>query len=137
MLGLHSGDGHVMWWLAFPEGQTHQQMFVWRSSHNPQKAPEMLALHSSGTTSSYSIVDAHTGREVSSGTVNFPVSQVMCNVQGCHSHEQPHLMVSVYGATGADTDCITDYVKLDSQRMLTDMCMQISAVYHVNLLLVM
>ena len=38
----------------------------------------MLALHSSETSSSYSIVDAHTGKEVSSGTVDISVSQVMC-----------------------------------------------------------
>ena len=78
LLGLHSGNGHVMWSLAFPEAQTPQQMFLWRSSHDLQKAPELLTLHSSETTSFYSVVDAHTGREVSSGTVDFPVSQVMC-----------------------------------------------------------
>lgn len=76
-MGLHSGDGHVMWSLAFPEGQAPQQMFLWRSSHDLQKAPELLTLYSSETTTSYSIVDAHTGREVRSGTVDFPVSQVM------------------------------------------------------------
>lgn len=77
MLGLHSGDGHVMWSLAFPQGQTPQQLFLWRSSHDLQKAPQVLALHSSETTSSYSIVDAHTGKEVSSGVVDMSVSQVM------------------------------------------------------------
>ena len=79
LLGLHSGNGHVMWSLAFPKGQSPQQMFLWRSSHDLQKAPELLTLHSSETTSSYSVVDAHTGREVSSGTVDFLVSQVMCS----------------------------------------------------------
>lgn len=76
MLGLHSGDGHVMWSLTFQPGQAPQQMFSWRSWHDLQKAPELLALHSSNTTSSYSTVDAHTGSELSSGTVSFPVSQV-------------------------------------------------------------
>ena len=85
LLGLHSGDGHVMWSLAFPEGQTPQQMFLWRSSHDLQKAPQLLTLHSSETTSLYSVVDAHTGREVSSGTVDFPVSQVMCGTSPCIS----------------------------------------------------
>lgn len=84
LLGLHSGDGHVMWSLAFPEGQIPHQMFLWRSSHDLQKAPELLTLHSSEATSFYSVVDAHTGREVSSGTVGFPVSQVMCGTSSLH-----------------------------------------------------
>ena len=78
MLGLHNGNGHVMWSLAFPPGQAPQQLFLWRSSHDLQRAPQVLALHSSETTSSYSIVDAHTGKEVSSGIVDISVSQVMC-----------------------------------------------------------
>lgn len=78
MLGLHNGNGHVMWSLAFPQGQAPQQLFLWRSSHDLQKAPQVLALHSSETTSSYSVVDAHTGKEVSSGTVDIAVFQVMC-----------------------------------------------------------
>ncbi|KAL3141461.1 hypothetical protein ABBQ32_005026 [Trebouxia sp. C0010 RCD-2024] len=77
MLGLHNGNGHVMWSLAFPQGQAPQQLFLWRSSHDLQKAPQVLALHSSETTSSYSVVDAHTGKEVSSGTVDIAVFQVL------------------------------------------------------------
>ena len=76
LLGLHSGDGHVMWTLNFPQGQAPQRMFPWRSSHDLQKAPELLTLQSSESSSTYSVVDAHTGAELGSGSVNFPVTQV-------------------------------------------------------------
>lgn len=89
MFGLHSGDGHVMWSLTYPQSQAPQQIFSWRSSHDIQHAPELVALHSSESTSSYSIVNAHTGQEIGSGTLSFPVSQV----QYLASLAQTHAMV--------------------------------------------
>ncbi len=81
LLGLHSGDGHVMWSLSYPHDEAPQQIFSWRSSHDLQRAPELVALHTSASASLYSIVNAHTGKEVGSGEIEFPVSQV-CHVQG-------------------------------------------------------
>jgi len=79
LFGLHSGDGHVMWSLTYPPSQAPQHIFPWRSSHDIQRAPELIALHSSDSASSYSVVDAHTGRELSSAALSFSVSQVCLN----------------------------------------------------------
>lgn len=79
LFGLHSGDGHVMWSLTYPQSQAPQHIFPWRSSHDIQRAPELIALHSSDSASSYSVVDAHTGQELSSAALSFSVSQVCLN----------------------------------------------------------
>ena len=76
LFGLHSGDGHVMWSLTYPQNQAPQHIFPWRSSHDIQRAPQLIALHSSDSASSYSVVDAHTGQELGSAALSFPVSQV-------------------------------------------------------------
>lgn len=81
LFGLHSGDGHVMWSLTYPSSQAPQHIFPWRSSHDIQRAPELIALHSSDSASSYSVVDAHTGQELSSAALSFPVSQVCLGAQ--------------------------------------------------------
>ncbi len=81
MFGLHSGDGHVMWSLTYPLSQAPQHIFPWRSSHDIQRAPELIALHSSDSASSYSVVDAHTGQELGSAALSFPVSQVCLDAQ--------------------------------------------------------
>lgn len=81
LFGLHSGDGHVMWSLTYPQSQAPQHIFPWRSSHDIQRSPELIALHSSDSSSSYSVVDAHNGQELSSAALSFPVSQVCLDAQ--------------------------------------------------------
>ena len=83
LLGLHSGDGHGMWSLAYAPGQGPQHIFSWRTSHDVQLAPQLLALHSSESGSFYSIVNAHTGKEVGSGRLGFLVSQVGASCAWC------------------------------------------------------
>ena len=69
--GLHIGDGHVMWTLTYPEHQAPQQIFPWRSFHDLQRAPELLTLHSAAASSSYSVVNAHSGKALGSGKLAF------------------------------------------------------------------
>jgi len=70
-----------MWSLTYPLSQAPQHIFPWRSSHDIQRAPELIALHSSDSASSYSVVDAHTGQELGSAALSFPVSQVCLDAQ--------------------------------------------------------
>lgn len=76
LFGLHSGDGHVMWSQSHGHKSAPQQIFFWRSQHDVQHAPELLALQSSQDQASFSIINAHTGAELSSGLLQHPVSQV-------------------------------------------------------------
>ena len=76
VFGLHSGDGHVMWSQSYGQHQAPQHIFSWRSLHDVQHAPELLAIHSSRNSNFYSILNAHTGAEVASGKLQHPVSQV-------------------------------------------------------------
>lgn len=77
VFGLHSGDGHVMWSQSYGQHQAPQHIFPWRSRHDVQHAPELLAIHSSRNSNFYSILNAHTGAEVASGKLQHPVSQVL------------------------------------------------------------
>ena len=79
LFGLHTGDGHTMWSLTFNPSTPPQHIFTWRVSHDIQHAPEILVLYSGQSSSSYSIVNAHTGQEVKTGSLAHPVQQVACD----------------------------------------------------------
>ncbi|DBB10485.1 TPA: hypothetical protein ACH3X3_002026 [Trebouxia sp. C0006] len=100
LFGLHSGDGHVMWSLTYPPSQAPQHIFPWRSSHDIQRAPELIALHSSDSASSYSVVDAHTGQELSSAALSFPVSQVLELPQLLHDDVAEQHVYLLIGSQG-------------------------------------
>jgi hypothetical protein len=66
-----------MWSLTYDPSTPPQHIFTWRVSHDIQHAPEILVLYSGQRTSSYSIVNAHTGQEVKDGSLAYPVEQVV------------------------------------------------------------
>ncbi|KAA6420005.1 MAG: ER membrane complex subunit 1-like [Trebouxia sp. A1-2] len=100
LFGLHSGDGHVMWSLTYPQSQAPQHIFPWRSSHDIQRSPELIALHSSDSSSSYSVVDAHNGQELSSAALSFPVSQVLELPQLLHDDVAEQHVYLLIGSQG-------------------------------------
>lgn len=110
--GLHSGDGHVMWSLTYPRHQVPQHILPWRSFHDLQRAPELLTMHSAAAFSSYSIVNAHSGRELGSGDISFPVIQVLELPQLLHDKEaEQHVYLLIGGKGGKRVQLLPDNVQ--------------------------
>ena len=76
LFGLHSGNGHPLWAVMLPAEHKPQQILPWRTMHDVQHAPEIVALHTHGGASGFAVINAHTGDVVSSQEFDFPVDQV-------------------------------------------------------------
>jgi hypothetical protein len=77
VFGLHSGDGRQLWALTAAPGGGASHVALWRTSHDAGRAPEVLLLGSSeGSGGFYATVNAHTGAELSRGTLPFKPAQV-------------------------------------------------------------
>ena len=99
LFGLHSGNGRIVWQLALDGEIPLTRLFPWRSSHDTQHAPEVLALGtaplSTGWQTAYAIFNAHSGRVVHSGVLPGALDKV-CPSRG--------LINNVAGAD-ADLEC--------------------------------
>ena len=76
LFGLHSGNGHPLWALKLPVEHKPQQILPWRTMHDVQHAPEIVALHTHGSASGFTVINAHTGDVVSSHEFDSSVDQV-------------------------------------------------------------
>ncbi|KAK9811605.1 hypothetical protein WJX72_006834 [[Myrmecia] bisecta] len=97
LFGLHTGDGHVMWSITYSPAAAPQSVRLWRSSHDVYHAPEVVLLHSGDTGSFASVVNTHTGREISNTPLPYSISQVVELPQHWHdgtAEQRVFLLVS-------------------------------------------
>eukprot|EP00873_Tetraselmis_striata_P009215 jgi/Tetstr1/429479/TSEL_019386.t1 len=77
LLALHNGDGHVVWSLSFGVAAAPQVLRLWQEPHSLKVSPKVMVMRMDGDRPGYSVVDAHTGKEVDTGALAGPVAQLM------------------------------------------------------------
>lgn len=82
VFALHSGDGRVLWARAYPRARAPQLLRSWRTFHDITHAPQVLLLHTGGPDAFASVLDGHTGEELS----NTPLPDDVQRVVPIHRH---------------------------------------------------
>eukprot|EP00192_Tetraselmis_astigmatica_P002112 CAMPEP_0117674976 /NCGR_PEP_ID=MMETSP0804-20121206/15346_1 /TAXON_ID=1074897 /ORGANISM="Tetraselmis astigmatica, Strain CCMP880" /LENGTH=1011 /DNA_ID=CAMNT_0005483923 /DNA_START=47 /DNA_END=3082 /DNA_ORIENTATION=- len=79
LLALHNGDGHVVWGLSYDPVCPPEVLHVWQQPHSLTISPKVAVFRTNTELCDgfVSVVDAHTGSEVSSTPLEMPVSQIL------------------------------------------------------------
>ena len=70
LLGLHSGDGRVLWSLNLDMPTAQAQLLPWQLPRNASRAPQVAVLAMAASGAAWVAVDAHSGIAVDGGSLH-------------------------------------------------------------------